>query len=84
MEDHTAVETILGDALIMVSVKECWSWKDMDVAWVEKDAWDLYVPRSIISQDSLEEYVQYVMDFITSLSRQYGRLQCLTPRNHSW
>ena len=44
---------------------------------------DLYIPRSIISQDALEDYAQYVMDFTTSLSRQHGWLQCLTPRNHS-
>ena len=83
MKDHTAVETILGGALIMIPVKECWSWKDMDVARVEEDAWDLYVLRSIISQDSLEEYAQYIMDFTTSLSGQHGRLLRLTPRSHS-
>ena len=54
----------------------------MDVTQVKKDAQDLYVLRYIISQDFLEDYVQYVMDFITSLSRQHGRLQCLTPRSH--
>ena len=56
----------------------------MDVTWIEKDAWDLYVPRSIISQDSLEEYAQYVMDFITSLSRQHDWLLHLIHRSHSW
>ena len=56
----------------------------MDVARVEEDTQDLYVPRSIISQDALENYAQYVMDFITSLSRQHGWLQHLTPRSHSW
>ena len=54
------------------------------MAQVEEDARDLYVPRYITSQDSLEDYAQYVMDFTTSLSRQHGRLQRLTPRSHSW
>ena len=56
----------------------------MDVTQVVEDAQDLYVPSSITSQDSLENYAQYVMDFTTSLSRQHGRLQRLTPRSHSW
>ena len=43
----------------------------MNVIQMEEDAWDLYVLRSIISQDSLEKYAQYVMDFITSLSEQH-------------
>ena len=84
VKNHTAVEAILGDALVMAPVREHWSWKDMDVVWMEEDAQDLYIPRSITSQDTLKDYAQYVMDFITSLSRQHGWLQCLTPRNHSW
>ena len=84
MKDHTAVETILGGILIVALARECWFWKDMDVAQVVKDAQNLYVPSSITSQNSLEDYAQYVMDFITSLSRQHGWLQCLTPRSHFW
>ena len=56
----------------------------MDVAWVEEDAQDLYIPRSITSQDTLEDYALYVMNFTTSLSRQHDQLQRLTPRNHFW
>ena len=54
----------------------------MDVAQVEKNARDLYVLRYIIFQDFLENYAQYVMDFTTSLSRQHGHQQRLTPRSH--
>lgn len=85
MEDHTAVETVLGDALGMEApVREHWSWLDMDMAQVEKDAQVLSVPRCITSWNSLEEYAQYVIDFTTSLSRQHGCLQHLSPRSHSW
>lgn len=84
VEDHTAVETILEGALVKAPIKERWSWKDMDRVQVEEDAWGLYIPRHIISQDSLEGYAQYVMDFTTSLSRHHGKLQRLTPRSHSW
>ena len=34
MKDHAAVETILGDILIMASVREHWFWKNMNVAQV--------------------------------------------------
>ena len=54
------------------------------MAQVEEDARGLCVPGFITSRDSLEDYAQYVMDFATSLSRQHGRLQRLTPRSHSW
>ena len=85
VEDHTAVETILRDALgIEAPVRERWSWMDMDMAQVEKDAQVLSVPRCITSRNSLEDYAQYVMDFTTSLSRQHGSLQRLSPRSHSW
>ena len=68
VKDHTAVETILGDALITAPARECWSWKNMDVAQMMEDAQDLYVPSSITSQDFLEDYAQYVMDFTTFLA----------------
>ena len=84
MKNHTVVETILRSTLIMISVKECWFWKNMNVIWMKKNAWDLYVPRSIISQNFLEKYVQYVMDFITSLSEQHDWLLCLISRSHFW
>ena len=84
VEDHTAVETILGGDLDVALVRECWFWKDMDMGQVEEDAWGLCVPGFIISWDSLKDYMQYVMDFTTSLSRQHGQLQHLTPRSHSW
>ena len=69
MENHTAVETILGDVLSVALEQECWSWKNMDVAQVEEDTQGLCVSGYIISQGSLEDYTQYVMDFTTSLSR---------------
>ena len=84
MEDHTAVETILGGAWVEAPAKECWSWKDMNGVQVEEDTRGLFIPRQILSQDSLEGYAQYVMDFTISLSRHHGRLRCLTPRSHSW
>ena len=48
MKDHAAVETILRNILIMISVRECWFWENMDVIWMKKDVWDLYILRSII------------------------------------
>lgn len=61
VEDHTAVETILGGAWVETLAKECWSWKDMDGVQVEEDTQGLFIPRQILSQDSLEGYAQYVM-----------------------
>ena len=85
VKDHSAVETIIGNGLdIEALIRERWSWKDMDMAQVKEDARDLYIPGYIISRDFLEDYAQYVMDFTTSLSRQHGRLQRLSPRSHSW
>ena len=85
VEDHSAVETIIGNALgVEAPGRERWSWKDICMAHVEEDAQDLYVPRYITSRDSLEDYARYVMDFTTFLSRQHGRLQRLSPRSHSW
>ena len=85
MEDHSAIETIIGNALdIKAPVRERWSWKDINMAQVEEDAQGFYVPRYITSRDSLEDYAQYVMDFTTFLSRQHGRLQRLSLRSHSW
>ena len=36
------------------------------------------------SWDFLGNYMQYVMNFITSLSRQHDWLQCLTSKSHFW
>lgn len=85
VEDHSAMETILGDTLFKAPVKEHWSRKGMDKAQVEEDARDLfYISKHITSQDSLERYAQYIMDFTTSLSKHHGKKQHLTPRCHSW
>ena len=51
---------------------------------MKKNIWDLYVLRSIISQNSLEKYAQYVMNFITSLSKQHDWLLHLISRSHFW
>ena len=58
--------------------------KNMDVAQMKEDAQGLCIPGYIISQDFLEDYAQYVMDFTTFLSRQHGWLQRFIPRSHSW
>ena len=85
VEDHSAIETIIGNTLnVKAPVREHWSWRDMDIGQVKEDAQSLYVPRYITSQDSLEDYAQYVLDFTTSLSRQHGRLQRLSPKSRSW
>ena len=74
VEDHSAVETILGGRQAISPAWMHWSWKDMDVAQVEVDAQNLLVPRGITSRESLEEYAQYVVDFTSALSQQHGRL----------
>lgn len=49
VEDHSAVETVIGGVDTTVPVRERWSWKDMDVTQVERDTKDLQVPRSLTS-----------------------------------
>lgn len=55
--NHSTVEIIAGDVLTIALVRKCWSWKDVDIVYMEEDARDLYVPRYITSQESLEDYV---------------------------
>lgn len=53
VEDHSAVETIIRGSMATALVRECCSWKDMDIAQVEEDA-------LFTSWDLLEDYAQYV------------------------
>src|SRR5699024_4734397 len=72
IEDHTAIETIVGGAP-MWKTRHRWSWKDADPEAVLTDSQKLWIPVNFLSTEHLDDYAEYVQDTTANLAGKHGK-----------
>lgn len=83
IEDHTAIETIVGGAP-MWKDRYRWSWKDTDPEAVLKDSQKLWVPVNFLSTKHLDDYAEYVQNTTADLAGKHGKRIKVGRGGRSW